>query len=165
MSENGMRAFKKSDDVQQRRMEMARLLEEGEFETQEALADVLKDMGYNASQATVSRDLDFLEITSDPKTGFYSLSLEAKEKLSRDRLSRTARDDIRDILQPVHYFAVRTRPGFSKSMAVLIEESDPRRVLGTIAGDDMVLVFTKDEKTSEQVANVLRQEKQKRGPV
>ena len=110
----------------------------------------LLSLGMDVTQATLSRDLKSLQVikVSDAKVG-YVYRLPSYEQLhpategSPSRLNYLA-DGIRGIEFSANLGVIKTLPGFAPSTALAIDESGCAASLGTIAGDDTILVVLRD---------------------
>jgi transcriptional regulator of arginine metabolism len=118
---------------------------------QDDLQSRLLSMGMEVTQATLSRDLKTLQVikVSDAKLGyFYKLPSydlphpEGDEAISA-RMNFLA-DGVLGIEFSGNLGVIRTLPGFASSTALAVDESGCREVLGTIAGDDTILVVIRD---------------------
>jgi transcriptional regulator of arginine metabolism len=111
----------------------------------------LQSLGMEVTQATLSRDLKLLQVikVSDAKMGYsYRLPYENHGKLPQpaENLSRMSflADGVLGIEFSGNLGVIKTLPGFAPSTALAIDESECREIIGTIAGDDTVLVVIRD---------------------
>ena len=111
----------------------------------------LQLMGMEVTQATLSRDLKLLQVikVSDAKKGYsYRLPSENQVPISQsvENLSRMSflADGVLGIEFSGNLGVIKTLPGFAPSTALAIDESECRGIIGTIAGDDTVLVVIRD---------------------
>ncbi|HWS00399.1 MAG TPA: hypothetical protein VN249_07265 [Prolixibacteraceae bacterium] len=111
----------------------------------------LHSMGMEVTQATLSRDLKSLQVikVSDAKVG-YAYRLPSSELLhsaqgeaNSSRLNFLA-DGVLGIEFSSNLGVIKTLPGFAPSTALAIDESGCSEILGTIAGDDTILVVLRD---------------------
>lgn len=113
--------------------------------SQEELMQRLTQEGYDLAQATISRDLKFLQVGKkpDPEKGSVFF-LPDRENLS-DELggidSRLLMAGIRSIHFANLFGIVKTLPGYASSIAVHIDRRNRFEILGTIAGDDTILLI------------------------
>ncbi|HHV93803.1 MAG TPA: arginine repressor [Firmicutes bacterium] len=140
-----------------------RLIREREIETQEELAELLRQEGIEVTQATVSRDVKELRLVKVP-TGNGRYRYEAPyESTSGDVLHR-ARRSFQDYVIEVNYtqnlIIIKTLSGTANAVAAAIDALRWPEILGTIAGDDTILVIVKadaDELTVEPVRHILEE--------
>ena len=111
----------------------------------------LLSMGMEVTQATLSRDLKSLQVikVSDAKVGYayrlpsYNLLSSSQTETNSSRLNYLA-DGVLGIEFSGNLGVVKTLPGFAPSTALAIDESGCGEILGTIAGDDTILVVMRD---------------------
>jgi transcriptional regulator of arginine metabolism len=107
--------------------------------TQEELARELGDLGIQTTQVTLSRDMRELGLVK---------TAEGYQQLSRDpsgpRLFDIANEYLQDVRIAQNLVVLRTSPGHASALAVSIDRQELEEVVGTVAGDDTVLVVTAD---------------------
>lgn len=117
------------------------------IDSQERLIELLRGEGYTATQATLSRDLKALGIGKIPKAdGGYTYTLPTPEIKSAGDASFVA-DFMRGYVALEFSGAlalIRTLPGHASSVAAALDHMRVAEVLGTIAGDDTILVVPRD---------------------
>ena len=104
--------------------------------TQGELVSLLKEQGFAVTQATVSRDIADLDLRKGD--GVYVLS----EELA---LRTLGRKQVRDVRRAGNQVVVITGPGAAQATAAALDAANLEGVLGTIAGDDTILVIAADE--------------------
>lgn len=116
--------------------------------TQEELARELSQLGIQTTQVTLSRDMRELGLvkTSD---GYRQLSKDP----SASRLSDIANEYLQDIRTAQNLVVLRTSPGHASPLAVSIDQQELEEVVGTVAGDDTVLVITPSSQSAEEFRN------------
>jgi transcriptional regulator of arginine metabolism len=137
-----------------RRQAVARLLRERRIGTQEELLEALRAEGFDATQATLSRDLARLGArrAADPAGGSrYELPDEAR----RDGLESLARL-VSQVTCTGSLVVVRTHPGSAPAVARAVDLAGLPEVLGTIAGDDTVFVAPARETRARALAERVR---------
>ncbi len=125
-----------------RREAIRDLVRAGGVRTQAEIVDALKAKGFKATQATVSRDIADLELQKDG-TGVYVLV----EDLQLRALGKTAMTDVR---RSGNQVVLLCKPGTAPSVAAAIDAARDSDVLGSIAGDDTVLVIATDEEAGSK---------------
>ena len=118
---------------------------------QDDLQSRLLAMGMEVTQATLSRDLKSLQVikVSDAKTGYaYRLPtheiLHPQEGEAGSMRMNFLADGVLGIEFSGNLGVIRTLPGFASSTALAIDESGSQEILGTIAGDDTILLVIRD---------------------
>ncbi len=124
------------------------IIQAGPVFSQDELAARLREAGISSTQATLSRDLKALRISKVPGEGYVvpargrSLSVDFTSGILRIQFS-------------ANLGVIRTRPGLANAVAVLIDNHMVHSVLGTIAGDDTILLILREGSTPEVVLDAL----------
>ena len=132
---NGSPLFTKEEIVKHRnsRQDAIREIIRGKsIKTQRALVDELKAMGFNCTQATVSRDISDMGLRKLPE-GVYVLS----EDL---HLQRMLSEFVNEVLRAENLLLVKCNPGTASGVAAAIDAAGLAHALGSVSGDDTVLV-------------------------
>ncbi|MFD1850579.1 transcriptional regulator AhrC/ArgR [Oceanobacillus bengalensis] len=139
----------------QRHLKIRELISDKEIETQEDLVDLLKALGYNVTQATVSRDIKELQLVKVPiNNGKYKYSLPADQRYNPlKKLQRLIADVFVKIDSASHFIVLNTLPGNAHAIGVLIDNLDWTEIMGTICGDDTCLIICKTEVEAEEIKN------------
>ena len=123
--------------------------------SQEQLSAALLKQGYQTTQATLSRDLHDLRAEKKvlPDGSFKSVipvnPLVEQKVLGIDR--NLAKMSINSVDYCGQFAVVKTRPGFANAVAYDIDSLAEELILGTIAGDDTILVIPRDTTTRDQL--------------
>lgn len=109
--------------------------------SQDELRLRLRQAGLRVTQATLSRDLHQLNLvkTSD---GYKVLPQDAAPAAPLSALARAARQFCRDIRPAQNLLVLKTPPGGAQPLAAAVDAERWKEVLGTVAGDDTVLIVT-----------------------
>ena len=143
----------------QRLEKILSLIEEEEFSTQEELTDKLNELGYNVSQATVSRDINELNLKKDAgksRKVKYVKQLKVQPQVS-DKIIDLYKNIALSVTSANNLVIIRTLIGNGNSAGVAIDAMHFPQILGTVAGDDTLLIVTKTEKDSEYLVKTLRE--------
>ena len=119
--------------------------------------EALKERGLEATQATVSRDLKELGALKGPG-GYFLGGSEggADAGVDRDaRLSAVLTSFVVSVRRGGTTVVLRTGPGRSQPVAVELDASPPKGVLGTIAGDDTIFIAVEDESRAASLCDEL----------
>ena len=137
-----------------RHRRIAELLDRVPVSSQAALAELLAADGFVVTQATLSRDLDELgavKVLGGSGELVYALPAEggdsrphAPDTDSTARLARVAQDVLVSVDSSANIVVLRTPPGGAQYLASAIDRSAWPEVIGTVAGDDTVLLVTRD---------------------
>ncbi|MFD1360655.1 transcriptional regulator AhrC/ArgR [Lentibacillus salinarum] len=137
----------------QRHIKIRELITENEIETQDELVDELKALGYNVTQATVSRDIKDLHLVKVlSSTGRYKYSLPADQRFNPlDKLKRLVKDAFIKIEHTSHFIVLKTLPGNAHAIGALIDNLEWDEIMGTICGDDTCLIICRTEDGSATI--------------
>jgi transcriptional regulator of arginine metabolism len=128
-----------------RQGQILRIIRNKEVHTQEELARELGGVGIQATQVTLSRDIRDLGLVKT-NDGYKPLSTEE----SGPKLADVVDEFMQDIRVAQNLVVVRTSPGNANSLAIAIDKEDLPEVVGTVAGDDTILVITPDSVTAAE---------------
>lgn len=127
----------------QRHIKIREIITNNDIETQDDLVDELKSQGVNVTQATVSRDIKELHLVKVPLLdGRYKYSLPADQRFNPlQKLKRALMDAFVRIDAAGHLLVMKTLPGNAMAIGALIDNLDWDEILGTICGDDTLLII------------------------
>ncbi len=120
--------------------------------TQEELGRALKELDIDATQVTLSRDMRELGLVKTAD-GYRQLDHES----SNLHFAALAAEFLQDVRQAQNQVVLRTAPGHASSVAVALDDEEWPEVVGTIAGDDTILVICPDSRTAEGLRSKLMQ--------
>ena len=126
------------------------LIEKYEIDTQEELTAKLKELGYNVSQATVSRDIKELRLIKHPSVNGqykYSLATSADEKYMKYYAIFSESVTMTDYAQNI--CLLKCHPGTAQAACAAIDALGLSEVLGTIAGDDTIFILCRTERAAQ----------------
>ncbi len=118
-----------------------------DVETQEQLLEALQDAGFYSTQATISRDIKELRIVKElTKFGTYRYSASAKEVSGTfsGRLNAIFKECVTGYDYAQNMVVVHTIPGLAGAAASAVDKMELPFVVGTIGGDDTVLIVLRD---------------------
>ena len=127
-----------------RQGQILRIIHEKNIKTHEQLIGELNKCGYNVTQATVSRDIKELGLIKIPLPdggSVYSSSKDIPEELDRR----------------INNIVVKTYPGMASAVAASVDASMRNEFLGSIAGDDTLLIIARNEEKAAEIAEKLIQ--------
>jgi transcriptional regulator of arginine metabolism len=114
--------------------------------TQDELARALKSVGIETTQVTLSRDIRELGLV---KTSSGYREIEREEPLQQ--FAMLAGEFLRDARIAQNQVVLRTAPGHASSVAVALDDEEWPEIVGTIAGDDTILIICSDIATARSV--------------
>ena len=122
----------------QRQAKIIEIITSREVETQEQLLEALNECGFRSTQATISRDIKELHIVKElTKFGTYRYAASA-------RLNGIFKECVLGYDYSSNLVVVRTIPGLASAAGSAVDAMEMSFVLGTIAGDDTVLIVMRD---------------------
>jgi transcriptional regulator of arginine metabolism len=127
------------------------LLDEGPVESQDSLQQRLERRGFDVGQATLSRDIHELKLVKGPD-GYQRAGENSGSDSVLPSVMHLARQFVVDIRQAQNLLVVKTTVGSAQPVAAALDASHWTEVVGTLAGDDTVLVIASDNKKAQTLA-------------
>ncbi|MEA4816484.1 MAG: arginine repressor [Lachnospiraceae bacterium] len=140
-----------------RHAKILELIENNVIETQSELADKLKSLGYDVTQATVSRDIRELKLTkiaSENGHQRYS-ALGTNDSEVSERLIRVFKEAVLKIDYAQNIIVVKTLEGMGMAVGVALDNMKNSEILGTIAGDDTVFCIVRSHQQATMIIEKL----------
>lgn len=137
----------------QRHIKIREIITNEEIETQDDLVQRLREEGFNVTQATVSRDIKELHLVKVPLAdGRYKYSLPKEQRFNPiQKLKRALIDSFVSIDYTNNLIVMKTLPGNANAIGALIDNLDWEEIMGTICGDDTILIICKKNEHSSLV--------------
>ena len=135
----------------QRQAKILELIETNEIETQEELSSRLRLLGYETTQATVSRDikeLRLIKILSPSGKYRYATSAQEAENSYASRLQNIFRECVTSVAAAQNLVVIKTFPALAPAAANAIDAMRLPNALGSISGDDTVFIAMKDNESA-----------------
>lgn len=144
----------------QRQLEIRKIIQNGQVHSQEELLASLKSKGYELTQATLSRDLKVLQVAKvpHPSRGYvYTVPDVARETAGSD-LSRVnyLADGFLDIQFSGNLAVIKTLPAYANSIAAVIDQAKSWEIIGTVAGDDTILIIQREGISKNDLTQALK---------
>ncbi|HET7658174.1 MAG TPA: transcriptional regulator ArgR [Bacillales bacterium] len=139
----------------QRHIKILELIAHREIETQDELVETLRREGYNVTQATVSRDIKELSLVKVPmQNGRYKYSLPSGQRSNPlARLKRALKDGFVRLDEAGQLIVVKTLPGNAHAIGDLVDDLDWEGLVGTLCGDDTILMICRSESYTPQISS------------
>jgi transcriptional regulator of arginine metabolism len=117
-----------------------------EVETQDMLVDLLKKAGYQATQATVSRDIKELQLVKTlAPSGRYKYAVSsAAEQAPSERFVTIFRETIKSVDYSGNIIVIKTLSGCANAAGEAIDTMNMGHVVGSVAGDNTLLLVIDD---------------------
>ena len=119
--------------------------------SQDELRHRLRSKGFNATQATISRDVKELGLVKRAADGAYQASERPRTENTNAAVRRSVINYMRSIDQVQQLLVLRTDPGLAQPLALAIDRADLAEVVGTVAGDDTILVITRHARAGREI--------------
>ena len=144
-----------ANDRARRRQRLIELLREGLVGTQDEIGERLAEDGFVTTQATISRDLDDVGAVRrhEGKRIVYGLAERNGPPTALGR--RMFTEVVRSVEASGNLVVVRTFPGMAPTIAAVLDQSDMKGILGTVAGDDTVLVVADERTGGKRIAKLI----------
>ena len=136
----------------QRQDLLKNLILEHEFDTQNDLVDFLNKKGLKVTQATISRDikeLGVVKVKGTIKKFKYTIIQNTENFILYN-------NTIKDIVTAQNIVVVKTLEGTANSVCIVIDKSQINGILGTVAGDDTIIIVTPNNEEANQVAKSIK---------
>jgi len=135
------------------------LVDHEPLHSQEELRRRLRQRGFEATQATISRDIKELGLVKRAGDGAYQRSgvEAANPETALAALERAAGEYLRKIDRVQQLVVIRTGIGQAQPLAIAIDRAQLPEAVGTIGGDDTILVIARDPKRAAALVKRLEQ--------
>ncbi|MDD3839185.1 MAG: arginine repressor [Clostridia bacterium] len=134
-----------------RHAKILEIIQQKDIETQEELTDELRNIGIDVTQATISRDIKELRLTKVlAESGKYKYAyIEQDGESISNKLIRVFSDSIISINHVNNLIVIKTLTGSAHAAAAAVDSFKYTEILGTIAGDDTILVIVQTNEIAE----------------
>ena len=141
----------------QRQQRILELISRYEIETQEDMMSRLLTEGFKVTQATVSRDLKELKLTKTlTARGTYRYAVNtARQHTGSVKLNNAMVDSIIQVDYSLNNVVIKTYPGLANAVASGVDALNMHSILGCVAGDDTIIIITRDEESSAELSQTL----------
>ena len=136
-----------------RQNKILELIANNEIETQEKLASMLRNQGFNVTQATISRDikeLQLVKVLAGSGRYKYAVSTQQDTPIS-DRFVKIFRETITSFASAKNLIIIKTLSGCGPAAGEAIDNINLPHLVGCIAGDNTLLVIIDDDSNVEEV--------------
>ncbi len=145
----------------ERRKLIGRLVAMGNVTSQQQLAGLLAGKGMTVTQATVSRDLEemgVVKVRGASGSSVYAVPEGGGPSFAGDdALRRVMREWVLEVDSSANLVVVRTPPGCAHVVAAALDRAKMESLLGTVAGDDTILVVARERSGGGKVARMLEE--------
>jgi transcriptional regulator of arginine metabolism len=131
------------------------LAHDGPLPNQQELCKVLARRGFPVTQATLSRDINELGLVRT--TEGYTLRNGDAPTEPAPTVSRLVREFVREVRRAQNLLVIKTTSGSAQPVALAIDAEGWEEVVGTVAGDDTVLIISPDNKNAKKLQTRLEE--------
>ncbi len=138
-----------------RHAKILEIIEKNDIETQEEIAEKLKEMGMIITQATISRDikeLRLIKVMADGEKYKYAPYSKSDIPIS-DKLINIFAESYVSCDYSNNLVVVKTLPGMAQAAASTIDSLNWQEIIGCIAGDDTIMIVCRAEKIAENLVD------------
>ncbi|MGH2785947.1 MAG: arginine repressor [Actinomycetota bacterium] len=140
----------------QRQRRIVQLLRRQPVSSQEELAKLLRRHGEQVTQATLSRDLEELGAIRMRENGRVVYRLPDEPPAGEDWLQHMLQEFMLEVEASGNLVVVKTPPGGANAVARALDNSGVKDVIGTVAGDDTIMIVCREGVKGQTVARRLR---------
>ncbi len=141
-----------------RQRKILELIEKYEIDTQGTLIEKLAEIGYIVTQTTVSRDIKDLKLVKGTTgMGTYKyVAPDAKKEQGRPVLSSAITESVLSVEAAQNIVVVKSIAGMANAVAVCVDSLSIAYIVGSVAGDDTLLLVIKDAETAKRLEGELK---------
>jgi len=135
------------------------LIENNKVTTQDQLQELLKEQGFDVTQATVSRDIKELMLVKRLNSrGEYSYSLPKRDKNDENKLKSIFSQSVVNVDYAGNIVVVKCFSGMANAACAAIDSNAAsyKSIVGTIAGDDSFFILCRTEKNATQLLETIK---------
>lgn len=142
---------------EERQKRILELIKEYEIDTQTELAAMLKKENFEVTQATISRDINELQLTkvAGEKKKYKYAQPTVNRQLTK--LASLFSDSVISITAAQNLLVIKTYTGTANTACLFLDEANYPQIIGSIAGDDTIFMATKSNEDAAAVAKLLKE--------
>lgn len=143
---------------EQRQAAILSIIRAGDIETQEQLLQALQERGIRCTQATISRDIKELRLVKELGRGGSYRYVDARQSRHSDlsgRLRTIFREGVTSFDHAQNLVVLKTMPGLANAAAAALDGMDLPNVVGSLAGDDTVLLIMRTNEDAKDFCHEL----------
>lgn len=145
---------------QKRQQKILEIIANNEVDTQSKLMELLKDAGFLATQATLSRDireLRLLKVMSE--SGVYKYDVSSQEKLPEmnNKFRAIFSEAVVSVDYAFHIVVLKCHTGMASAACTALDNMKYRDVVGSIAGDDTIFILLRSEQQALKLVSEIKQ--------
>ena len=138
-----------------RQARIKELISTTEVSSQEDLCQILKESGFDTTQATLSRDLHEMGIVRIPSENGFKYVFHQDD--NEQSLKKLIGMEIINVLHNESIIIVKTMPGRAAGVALFFDRLKNSQIIGTVAGDDSIMVIPESHDSVEAVFHIIKE--------
>jgi len=131
------------------------LLKQEPVASQEDLQRLLRKRGFKVGQATLSRDIHDLKLVKASEG--YAMAAMEMSVPALPPVSRLVREFVLDVRPAQNLLVIKTSVGSAQPVAAALDDKEWPEAIGTVAGDDTILIVCADNKAASKLATRIRE--------
>ncbi len=137
----------------ERQEKIREIIETYKIDTQDELIKKLKESGFSATQATMSRDIKDLKLTkiSDGVNGYYYVFPNTMSVSDINKLNASLTHLITSVNCAMNIIVIKTHAGMAQAVATGIDNIKTDEILGCVAGDDTIFIVTNTPEIAQSI--------------
>ena len=142
----------------QRHSKILEIINNNNIDKQEEIVEILKSAGFNVTQATVSRDIHDLRLIKEPMSNGiqrYAQSLKIDGESFNIKLHEIFSHSVINVDYANNIIVIKTLSGMAQAAASAVDAINSTEIMGCIAGDDTIMVITKNENDAQRICSKL----------
>lgn len=141
-----------------RQSRILEIIAEKDVETQDELMLELQKRGFSVTQATVSRDIKQLGLmkTSSSKGKYKYVAAKKELSSTESKFRNILHETMISAMNAENIVVVKTYPGMANAAAAAVDSLAGDRIVGSLAGDDTILIVTKTSSSALDFAELLK---------
>ena len=141
-----------------RQKKILELISRHHVETQDELIEHLKAEGYHITQATISRDIRQLQLTKvmTSRGTYRYVAPKLEDMVANPKFHAVLADSVLKIEYAMNIIVLKTYPGLANAVAASVDSLTITDVLGCVAGDDTIMVVTKNENAAKSISERIK---------
>ena len=143
-----------------RQSAILKIISDHTVDTQEQLLEHLRESGFACTQATISRDIRDLHISkqADENGKYrYAVTQEHHRINAAEKLQAIFRDSVTSVDDACNIVVLKTMSGLANAAAAAVDSMNIEAIVGSLAGDDTVLLVLRSEKAAGELSGELRE--------
>jgi transcriptional regulator of arginine metabolism len=133
------------------------IIDQNEVSTQEELTEFLKEKGFDTTQATVSRDINQLGLVKIAgKTKKFKYALKPSDDVN-GKIANIFKESVVSIESSLNLIVIKTYEGSANGAAAFLDKLKLQDILGTVSGDDTILVVAKSAEAVPLICKILKE--------